>query len=345
MLDHLVNTAGLDFAILRGVSVGALNAAFLAQAPAGGSPEESLASLQERTKALVDLWTLRITGNDSIYRERPGGFAGLALGADSLYSVEGLKRLIASSLDEGKLAASGRDFRVGYVSLVSGRYEEQGPAAPAFREMVLASSSLPVVFPYVRREVPGTPRDVLVDGGVRNITPLRSAFAAQPPAEEIWVLLTSRLDPEPDGGLPNSTARPQRLEQWDDAFLGTKVGGIDVLKRSLELLMDEIYLGDLDTALDWNTLLAPVEKVLAASGAGPLPPALSAALDELRRAAGAVGKRAVKLYVLAPREWYGEQANDDERGNDAVSFSPAAIARAVEHGRKVAADPSLWIRK
>ena len=345
MLDHLVNEADLDFQILRGVSVGALNSAFLAQAPVGGSPADSLANLKERTRALVDLWTRQIAGNDSIYHERPGGLAGFALGADSLFSVDGLKRLMANGIDEGKVAASGRDFKVGYVSLVSGRYAEEGPAAPAFRELVLASSSLPVIFPFVRRATPGLPEDVLVDGGIRNITPLASAFAARPPADEIWVLLTSRVDPKPDGELPDSAVRPESCDRWHDDGLGTKVSGIAVLKRSLELLMDEIYLGDLDTALDWNMLLGPVEKILAAAAAGPAPPALSTAIDDLRRAVGAVGKRAVTLYLLAPREWYGEPPNDEDRDNSAVNFSPAAIARAIAHGREVAANRSLWLRK
>jgi hypothetical protein len=193
--------------------------------------------------------------------------------------------------------------------------------------------------------VAGEPEDVLVDGGVRNITPLRSAFAADPPPDEIWVLLTSRVDPEPNGDLPDSAARPESLDQWSDNFLGTKVSGIDVLKRSVELLADEIYLGDLDTALDWNKLLTPVEKLLAAAGAGTVPPALSSAIDDLRNAAGSLGKRAVPLYVIAPREWYGEQAADADRDNSAVNFSPAAIARAIAHGRAVAANPALWIRK
>ena len=64
MLDHLVNEADLDVQILRGVSVGALNSVFLAQAPVGGSPADSLANLKEQTRALLDLWTRQITGND-----------------------------------------------------------------------------------------------------------------------------------------------------------------------------------------------------------------------------------------------------------------------------------------
>jgi len=177
-----------------------------------------------------------------------------------------------------------------------------------------------------------------VDSAVRNITQPRSAFGADPPAEEIWVLLTRPVDPKPNGDLPDSATKPEKLDQWDDNFLGTKVSGIDVLKRAVELLTDEIYLGDLDTAIEWNTLLGPVEKLLAAAKDRQLPPPLRSAVDDLRRAAGVVGKRAVKLYVVAPREWYGEQPNDDDRDNSAINFSPAAIACGIAHVRKVAAN-------
>jgi len=343
-LDYLIRTKKLDSQNLRGVSVGALNSAFLAQASVGTSPAESLANLQAQTKALLDLWSTEITGNSDIFRARPGGFTGLALGADSLNSVEGLKRIMDAHLDEGKLAASGWGSNVGCAPLVSGLYDEKGPDTPSSREMVLASSAIPVIFLFVRRETAGEPKDVLVDSAVRNITPLRSAFGADPPAEEIWVLLTRRVDPKPNGDLPDSATKPETLDQWDDNFLGTKVSGIDVLKRAVEPLTDEIYLGDLDTAIEWNTLLGPVEKLIAAAKGRQLPPPLRSAVDDPRRAAGVVGKRAVKLYVIAPRECYGQQPNHEDRDSSPITFSPAAIARGIAHGRKVATNRFVWIR-
>ncbi len=334
MLQHLVLERGLDFPVLRGVSVGALNAAFLAQASVGASPAESLANLKARVEELVTLWTKEITGDASVYSRRLG-FLGLALGADSLFGVGPLKELLQKHIDEERLRTSGRNFAVGYVSLESGLYEEKGPAAPDFRELVLASASMPVIFPFVRRG-----EGVLVDGGVRNITPLGSAFAAKPSA--IWVLLTSRLLRSVSGHLPPSAATVETPSQWQDNLLGTKVNGLDVLKRTVELLTDEIYLDDLDDALDWNGLLRSVEETLkaaeGASGASgtTLPAPLADALKALLAAKKETGKSYVPLNVLAPQEWFGEK-------NDATDFSPAAIEKAIEHGRKVAADASLWI--
>ena len=329
MLQELVGNQGLDFQILRGVSVGALNAAFLAQAPVGGSATESLANLKRQVAALRRLWTREITGNVSVYAERPGGFAGLALGADSIYSVGPLRRLIASHLSLEALRASGRDFAVGTVSLLTGTYEEWTPAEDDFIERLIASTAIPVVFPFVK-----TGDNALVDGGARNITPLSAAFRARP--DEMHVLLTSRLIKEQDGSFPASTVQEQEFRKWDDNWLGTRVSGLDVLKRTVEILTDEIYLDDLRGALDWNRMAKSVDQVLAAAGGTSLPAGVQQAIDDLGSAVADVEKRHVSIHVLAPRVWYGSD-------NSSTSFDPSLIGKAIRHGRKIARDPDLWV--
>ncbi|MCS7338072.1 MAG: patatin-like phospholipase family protein, partial [Verrucomicrobiae bacterium] len=301
MLYSLVIERGLDFQVIRGISVGALNAAFLAQAPSGGSTKDSLTALQRRVIELERLWRTEIKGNHSVYAERPGGVLGLAAGADSLYSLEPLKRLLQKHLSVAALRSSGRDFKVGTVSLLTGLYQEWGPDDPAFVDKVLASASIPVVFPFVKT---AQPKDVLVDGGVRNITPLSSAFDAEP--DEIYVLLTSRLV-RTAKGLPESGVQEHAFEQWDDAWLGTKVSGFDVLKRTLEILTDEVYLDDIRGALAWNSVLEAINEVTEAVPASLRRRSrrLDAALEKLRRS---TRKRFVRIHVLAPQVWYG-QAN------------------------------------
>ncbi|MCS7183486.1 MAG: patatin-like phospholipase family protein [Thermoanaerobaculum sp.] len=318
MLEQLVCHGGLDFQVLRGVSVGALNAAFLAQASVRGN---SLANLQEKVRELKRLWTEAIEGNHSVYGQRAGGLAALAAGADSLYTVEPLKALIRAHLDLAALRASGRDFAVGTVSLVSGQYQEWTPQDAQFLDKLLASTAIPVVFPYV-----DTGEDVVVDGGVRDITPLGSAFATG--AEEIYVLLTSRIMPEADGSLPRSTVPVHSYRQWSDNWLGTKVGAFDVLKRVVEILTDEIYLGDIRGALEWNRILTAVQQALAGLRGNRR--------RALEQALAAVGKRPVPVKVLAPRIWYGTD-------NSSTNFHPQLIAQAIAHGREVAANPHLWL--
>jgi len=326
MLHSLVVERGLDFQIIRGISVGALNAAFLAQAPI---KPDSLGGLKHQVMELEQLWRIEIKGNHSVYAQRPGGLLGLAAGADSLYSLEPLRRLLQKHLSVRALRTSGRDFKVGTVSLVSGLYREWGPDDAAFLDKVLASASIPVVFPVVKSKAPN---DVLVDGGVRNITPLSTAFDANP--DEIYVLLTSRLV-RTAGGLPDSGVPEHTFQQWDDTWLGTRVSGFDVLKRTVEILSDEIYLDDIRGALQWNSVLEAIQAVLEAAPASLLrrKRGLRLALEKLRQS---TQKRLVPVHVLAPQVWYG-------RDNSSTDFAPKAIAAAIEHGKQIGRDSSKWL--
>lgn len=333
MLEVLVQKMGLDFHILRGTSVGALNAAFLAQAPTG---TQSLSHLKTAVGGLTKIWLEDVRGNSSIYDERAFGYAGLAAGKDSLFDNQPLARLLERHCDPTKLRTSGRDFAVGTVSLVTGGYKEHTPSATNFLELILASTAIPVVFPPVWREVRGEPNDVLVDGGAREITPLSSAFRARPGPDEIYVLLTSRTLKQPDGSFPVNATMPTQYGDWDDNWLGTAVSGIDILQRTVDILTDEIYLDDIRGALKWNRVLEDTGKLLTAARAVGGPPALTAAVKTLEASLAANGKRTVSIKVLAPREWYGGN-------NSATAFAPELIRKAIDHGREVAADKSLWL--
>jgi NTE family protein len=327
MLQELITNQGLDFHVIRGVSVGALNAAFLAQASTAG---DAHAALVEQVQALQQIWQAEIQGNHSIYADR-GGFPALILGADSLYSLKPLRALIEHYLSLEALRASGRDFAVGTVSLVTGRYQEWRPNDPAFLDKLMASASIPVVFPFVDVK---DEREVLVDGGVRNITPLSSAFRASP--DELYVLLTSRLMRQGQD-LPLSAVQENAYSQWDDNWLGTKVSGLDVLQRTLNIVTDEIYLEDIRGALHWNDVATSIMTLdEAVRQAAPVPSTVAQAVHKVVASLQTVNKRPVKISVLAPRQWFGES-------NAATEFSPRLIREAIEHGREVAADPKLWV--
>lgn len=333
MLEELVINEGLDFQTIRGVSVGALNAAFLAQAP---RKPDSRAELAKQVLELKDLWTKEITGNDSVYTERVGGLLGMAAGADSLYSLDPLQGLIEKHVSLQALRSSGRNFAVGTVSLVSSLYEESDPAKDDdFPQKLLASASIPVVFPFVDLK---QKKDVLVDGGARNITPLSSVFRAKPPVDEIYVLLTSRII-RIGKELPASAAEENDYSQWEDNWLGTKVNGLDVLKRTLDIITDEVYLGDLREAIRWNRVAESLRGLEVTVHSQPsLEQGVKRALDALVN----VGRRSVPLYVLAPRQWFDE-GNIEGNRNSSTDFSPGLIRKAIAHGSEVARDRTLWL--
>lgn len=216
-IEHLLGDLKMDFQIYAGVSVGALIAAFLAQY-GSGQEEQAARDLKAlfspiRNKDIWKNWFL-------------GQLAGV-LWKPSLRDSGPLQNLIATRLDPDKVRKSGKELRVGAVSLTTGEYEvfDQNyvPLAPA----VYSSSAYPAMFK------PGKHRGQLwTDGGVRSVTPLKAAIDAG--ASHI-VYIT--LAPEkPSFGFE---ADPETL---------------DVAMRSVELMNDQITRDDIKIAQLYNQL-------------------------------------------------------------------------------------------
>jgi predicted acylesterase/phospholipase RssA len=127
-----------------------------------------------------------------------------AMRAKSLLRMDPIRSIIESRLHPERILASGIALRVGAVSLETGdlRYftetgevcsREGAPldvAAVPLREAVLASASIPVIFPPT--ELNG---EHFVDGGVREILPLELAFSRLG-AGHIFAVVASALGVE-----------------------------------------------------------------------------------------------------------------------------------------------------
>lgn len=214
----------LDYDIYTGISVGALNASFLATGP-----------LKETLPGLEDVWLKDIKGNSSVRKHRIlksigvlasavilfGGllssiaailqfpvwlfclFLGLSTIAagllvffpfvkfinynKSIYNTKPLSNLINKKLDLNKLRMSGKRLCVGAVSYQTGEYKSVDQNDPDIVKWILASSAFPVFFPMQR--IKG--QDWL-DGGVRETAPLKDAIDMG--AKEIDIILTQPLD-------------------------------------------------------------------------------------------------------------------------------------------------------
>jgi NTE family protein len=147
---------GFRWERIFGVSVGALNAALLAQ---------------QAYSQLRELW-LRIQEED-VYRKFPWPVVAFRVGLQKklgIYDVSPLRELI-------RRHAGGRPFlipaHVGRVSLVSGEYELVPSTAPDFLDAVWHSATMPVIWEAVGVRA-------FVDGGIRNVTPLGDALAHEP---------------------------------------------------------------------------------------------------------------------------------------------------------------------
>lgn len=219
-VDALVREMSFDFEVLAGVSVGALNAAFLAQAPS--------TKLPQTVKGLSKLW-LGIQGNHDVYTTSWWRKLMFVLGREpSLYDATPLRQLVQKHMNLLKLGGSSRKLYMGAVVLETGEYRSLEPDGHVV-DQILASASLPLFFPPVRYG-----NCHWYDGGLRNITPLAEVFQDKP--KEIVVVVTSPL------------SETTRFKTFEGA------GMLELAGRSLEILTHEIFLNDLQLAQQRNNI-------------------------------------------------------------------------------------------
>jgi NTE family protein len=203
---------GYKWDIIAGVSVGALNGCMLAM---------------EKYERLFEVWNT--ISDDQVFT---GGFniwstIKLLFGAKSFYGNDPLRRTLQKELELDKIKA---DLRVGAVSLVTGDYVEFRADSPALADAVLASTVMPIIW---------TPLDVsplypsMVDGGVRNISPIGDVLDSEP--DEVVIINCS---PEASDLLPHP---PENI---------VKIG-----LRTLDILLNELFRSDMSEFVRINHLV------------------------------------------------------------------------------------------
>ena len=350
MLDVLVNECGLDFQIIRGVSVGALNGAFLAQAPAENT---SLANLKKSVTELKRIWTTEVEGNDSIYTDRNPYLSGqdneedrrlakLAWrGEHSFFDNKPLFRMMIEHLDVKRMCESQRDFAIGVVDLLEGAFLTRTPESNSlFLEDILASTAIPGVFPPVARTHPygsTAQSEILLDGGVREVTPLSSVLRATPPPDQVYVLMTRPIiSIGPPNRLMDNTLLPLDALDWHTGF-----SGMEVLFRVVEILKDEVYIDDIRRSREWHSILKCAtdlcEKAKKYSDdLGDRARQLECAIANT----SFLDKDTVSIHIIAPQEKYEE--NETSALMQGVNFSPDLIKKAIDHGACIASDKTKW---
>jgi NTE family protein len=207
--QYLIEEAGLEYTSFHGVSVGAINAFKLAECHSGN--------------ALVDVW--KTISNSSVWKSWTFGWLS-GLFRSGLRNSAPLEKLLREHVDVDRLRASPWDLHVGAVDLTTGEYVVLAKDYPHIVLAVMASGAHPFVLPSVcMPEADGPSWHWWSDGGVRNVTPLRSAIRVG--ADEIDVVLCSSAD---------------GVGRWD--VRGTP----NLLERSLrelEIVLDEAAADDI----------------------------------------------------------------------------------------------------
>lgn len=210
-IQHLMGNLGIDYGIICGTSVGAINAAFLAQTKLGRP--------QAAAKSLFDLWYSVST--EKVRKSWPVFGPLSALWKQSVYDSSPVHAWIRSGLDEYKIQGSGRKLRLVSVGLGSGEVKVADETTPNIADWVIASSAFPVMLSPIA--ING---DLWVDGGVRRVTPLGQAIEAG--ATDVDVIMCS--DPFAPSKQPVAGMH-----------------ALQILLRTIDIMNDEVSRADLQT--------------------------------------------------------------------------------------------------
>jgi len=252
-LKYLCRVKGIVPDIVIGISTGSL---------------QGLAVAQQDLDVLEQVW-LGIKKDSDIYTKSILNYVKCLLGIrNGIYEFDGLKRILNRFFNKNKLMLSPIDFYVGKVSL-----QETGIVYVNKKDMtvddVLSSCTIPVFFQTVNRS--GLQ---WVDGGVRDIVPLKKAIDLG--ADKIFVILCS--------------------QRRADVVYKEYKNVVEVLERVLNILLNEIYVNDIETATRINEM---IDKF------GPLN-----------------NYRKIDIKVIEP----------DFDVSDSLEFAPTKIRRAIQHG-------------
>jgi len=213
VLQRLMGDQQNDYELLCGTSVGAINAAYLAQTPLG-QPAEAIARLRAQ-------WDTVTT--DKVHKRWfPFGRAE-AFVKPSVYDSSPVQQWIRSGLDPAAVRTSGRRLRIVAVSYGTGEAFVANEQTPDLPEWVIASSAFPVML--TPASIGG---DLWTDGGLRSVTPLGEAIRAG--ADDIDAVLCSDPFAKSPFEVKDAHAIPQ------------------LLLRSIDIMNDEVSRADLRIA-------------------------------------------------------------------------------------------------
>ena len=217
-LKYILGELKVDYDILCGVSVGAINCAFLAMFKSG---QEEKAS-----EVLSERW-LKLDTSKIYKRWHPFG-RWHALWKQSFYDSSPLRELITSNLDIEIVKESNKKVCVGTVSVSSGKYKVFNQFSPHFIDAVIASASFPGMLTPV-----SFGGELWTDGGVKELSPITTAIEAG--ADIIDVIITSPKN---------------KVKKFLD-----KPTTVDILKRIIDLSTDRIMTNDIEKVKMHNRLV------------------------------------------------------------------------------------------
>lgn len=162
---------------LYGISVGSLNATFLANEAARQQAEDGQVDWVKVGKYLIEFWIRNITkpSDVAVIRSRVRmGYNTLMSRFNGLLDNSPLQNLIRQNVNLEALKTGPVTLKVGAVDIIEGDMRYADATDPHFLDYIYASSSLPFLMPTV--QIGGDHRRAFLDGGLREVAPLRVAI-------------------------------------------------------------------------------------------------------------------------------------------------------------------------
>jgi NTE family protein len=211
VLDYLMGEQGTVYDLFAGVSVGAINAGFLAQFGNGFKSSDAYSKLN-------GLWN--DISKSTVYKNWFPPYIS-AIWRPSLYDSSPLHTLVKDNVNPVWVTTSGKKLRIGATGLETGEYRIFTESYPNICTAILASSAFPGMLTPVELE-----GQLWTDGGVKSTTPLRAAIQAG--ADDIDIILCSPAA-DPSTGFTSKTT------------------ALSVAARAIDLMSDQIEANDLKT--------------------------------------------------------------------------------------------------
>ncbi len=181
--------SGFHPEMIYGISAGALNASFLVNQAGLQMSSEGQIDWELVNKNLLKFWLENINKPDDIGLMK----SKIALGIDTLMSrfdgfidTNPLHEKLKKYLDIETLRQSPIQLKVGAVNINSGEMKYVSPETEHFLDYLRASSSLPFIMPAI--QIGGKHKEAYMDGGLREVVPLRKAI--EDGATEIYCIAT-----------------------------------------------------------------------------------------------------------------------------------------------------------
>ncbi len=162
---------------IYGISAGSLNATFLANEVARQEAENGQIDWPKAGRALMEFWLRNITQPQDVAVERSRfrtGYDTIMSRFDGFLDNSPIKNLISRTINLEQLRAGSVRVKVGAVDILNGDMVYAEAQDEHFLDYVFASSALPFLMPAV--QIGGDHRKAFMDGGLREVAPLRVAI-------------------------------------------------------------------------------------------------------------------------------------------------------------------------